>query len=336
MSNGKQRTKINASYSNWHEIIFGVPQGSILGPLLFNIFLIDLVFIVENIDIASYADDNTPYISANNINEVILSLEKATDTLFEWLSDNVMKSNADKCHLLVSTNNAINIKIGDIDINNSTCEKLLGVKFDYKLTFDDHISVLCKKASRKIHALARVTPYMNIAKKRILMGAFFKSQFSYCPVTWMCHSRANSSKINRLHQRCLRIICSDKQSLFEELLEKDGSVSVHQRNLQVLATEIYKVRKDLSPAIITELFEHKEEHYYNLRNNAGFAIPAIRTVYHGSESISYLGLKIWNILPDRFKNANNLETFKSEIKQWKPEDCPCQLCKSYLQTIGFI
>ena len=309
LSNRNQRTKINLSYSSWHEIIFGVPHGSVSGPLLFNIFLIDLFFIVENIDIARYANDNTPYISANNVNEVILSLEKATDTLFKRFSDNVMKSNADKCHLLVSTNNAINIKIGNIDANNSTCEKLLGVKFDY------HISELCKKASRKIHALARVTPYMDISKKLVLMNAFFKSQFSYCLLVWMGYSRANSSKINRLHERCLRIIYSDKQSSFEELLEKDGSVSIHQRNLQVLPTEMHKVRKGLSPAVITELFEHKEEHYYNPRNNAEFAIPAIRTVYHGFESISYFGPKIWNVLPDRLKNANSLETFKSEIKK---------------------
>ena len=120
------------------------------------------------------------------------------------------------------------------------------------------------------------------------------------------------------------------------MLEKDASNSIHHRNLQVFATEIYKVRKGLSPAIKTELFEHKEENYYNLRNNAEFAISAIRTVYHGSESISYLGPKIWNILPDRLKNANSLETFKSEIKKWKPENCPCRLCKSYLQNIGFI
>ena len=194
LSNRKQQNKINSSYSIWHEIIFEVPQGSILGPLLFNIFLTDLFFIVENTDIASYADDNMPYISANNINEVILSLEKATDTLFKWFIDNVMKSNAEKFHLLVSTNNAINIKIGNIDINNSTCEKLLGVKSDFKLIFEDHISELCKKASKKIHALARVTPYMNIAKKRILMNAFFKSQFSYCPLAWICHSRANKRR----------------------------------------------------------------------------------------------------------------------------------------------
>ena len=152
----------------------------------------------------------------------------------------------------------------------------------------------------------------------------------------MNQSRANNNKINKLHERCLRIIYSDKQSSFEELLEKDSSVSIHQINLQVLATEIYKVRKGVLPAIITELFEHKEEHYYNLRNNAEFAIPAIRTVYHGSESISYLDPKIWNILPDRLKNANSLESFKSEIKKWKPENCPRRHCKSYLRNIRFI
>ena len=99
---------------------------------------------------------------------------------------------------------------------------------------------------------------------------------------------------------------------------------------------MYKVRKGLLPSIITELFEHKKQHYYNLRNSAEFAILAIRTVYQGSESISYLGPKIWNILPDRLKNANSLETFKLEIKKWKPENCPCRLCKSYLQNTGFI
>ena len=145
LSNRKQRTKINSSYSSWLEIIFGVPQGSILGPLLFNVFLIDLFFIIENTDIASYADDNTAYISADDIDGVIKSLEEASETLFKWFSDNLMKSNPDKCHLLISTNNTVKMKIGHFDIANSRIEKLLGVKFDSKLTFDDHISELCKK-----------------------------------------------------------------------------------------------------------------------------------------------------------------------------------------------
>ena len=170
-----------------------------------------------------------------------------------------MKIKADECHLLVSTYNTVKIKIENFDITNSKSEKLLEVKFDNKLFFDDHISELCKKASRKIHALSRVASYMNISKKCILMNAFFKSKCSYCPLVWMCHSRANNDKINRLHESFLRIIYSDKQSPFKTLLERDGSVSVHSQNLQILATEMYKIKNGLPPLTVTELFEQRNE-----------------------------------------------------------------------------
>ena len=190
-------------YSSLLEIIFQVPQGWILGLLLFNIFLIDLFFIIEDAGIASYANDSTPYLKADKIDGVVKSSEEASEILFKGFNDNLMKINADKCHFLVTANNTAKIKIGNFDTTNSKSEKLFGVKFDDKLYFDDHISELCKKASRKIHALSGVAPYMNISKRRIIMNVFFKSQFSYCILVWMCHNRANSGKINRLHVRCL-------------------------------------------------------------------------------------------------------------------------------------
>ena len=115
-------------------------------------------------------------------------------------------------------------KVGSFDIRNCKSEELVGVKFDHKLSFDDPILELCKKASRKIYELSRVASYMNISKRRILMNSFFKSQFSYCPLASMCHGRANNAKINRLLERCLQIIYSDKPSSFETLLEKHYSV----------------------------------------------------------------------------------------------------------------
>ena len=99
-----------------------------------------------------------------------------------------MKSNPDKCHLLVSTTDNVAIRIGNLQIENSKREKLLGMHFDNKLPFDYHLRKIRKKASRKIYALGRVTPYMNLSKRKILMNAFFNSQFSYCPLLWMCHS----------------------------------------------------------------------------------------------------------------------------------------------------
>ena len=92
----------------------------------------------------------------------------------------------------------------------------------------------------------------------------------------------------------------------------------------------------ISPLIVTERFEQRNEQYYDLRKNSQFTIPPIRIVYHGSESISFLGPKIWNILPDRLKNANSIEAFKIQIKKWKPENCPCRLCKVYVQNVGFV
>lgn len=110
----------------------------------------------------------------------------------------------------------------DIDICNSKSKKHVGIKFDHKLTCDDHILELCKIASQKFNLL--VTPYRSISTRSILINVFFKSQFSYCPLTWICCSR-NNRKISRLHELCLQIVYQYSWSLFEELLEKDSSSS---------------------------------------------------------------------------------------------------------------
>ena len=113
LSNRKQRTKINDSYSSWEEILFGVPQGSILGPLLFNIFTCDLFIMIDYINIANYGDDNTPFVSDYTPLNVIRSLENATEKLFEWLTNNHMNTNHGKCHLLMSIFTPISIKLKD-------------------------------------------------------------------------------------------------------------------------------------------------------------------------------------------------------------------------------
>ena len=133
LSSRRQQTRIGNLFSDWFEVILGVPQGSILGPLLFNIFLADLFLVLKVVDIAKFADDNTPFTSANNIDDLIDSLEKASSSLFKWFKDNLSKGNPDKYHLLVSTNEKTNINIGEFSIENSDCEKLLGVKTDNKL-----------------------------------------------------------------------------------------------------------------------------------------------------------------------------------------------------------
>ena len=115
----------------------------------------------------------------------------------------------------------------------------------------------------------------------------------------MCHSRTNNMK-NRHRERCLRIIYNDKASSFENLLEKDGSVSIHNRNFQVLATEIFKIDRGISSSIIKGIFEPKAEHPYNMQCISQFSAPSGNTVFHGRKSISFLGPKIWSLLPENF------------------------------------
>ena len=245
LKNRMQRTKINSQHSSWEEIMFGVPQGSILGPLLFNIFLCDLFLIMENTDIASYADDNTPYNTGNSIQEAIHKSENAAKN-FQWFSDNQMKANPDKCHFLCNSSSEVSLTIETQKIKNSKFERLLGIKSRSKN--------ICQKVGQKLNAISRITPYMDFAKRRLLVNAFFYLQFNYCQLVWMCHNRTNNNKINRLHERCLRLIYNDKKSSFEHLLEKDGSVSIHHRNLRTLAVELFKVFKGLSPVIFCRSF----------------------------------------------------------------------------------
>ena len=122
------------------------------------------------------------------------------------------------------------------------------------LNFQNYLHGVIKKASNKINAFSRVTPFMNLSKKKMLMNSFFKSQFSYCPLVWICHSRTINNKINHLHERYIRVIYNFKISSFKELLERDGSDHIHNRNLQKLATEMFKIFNNIPPPIFTEIF----------------------------------------------------------------------------------
>jgi len=212
-SDRKQRTKIRESYSNWREILIGVFQGSIFGPLGFNIYLNDLFYLSNSLEISNYVDDNSPYETGLSNDEVIEKLEDNAVLLIDWFKSNYMKPNPEKWHLLLSdTNNSLSMKIGQKLIYNSKNEKILGVTFDNELSFKCHINKLCKKASQKLYALARVSNHMSFNQRRIIMNTFITSHFNYCSLVWMCHSRTLNNQINRIHHRALNIVYRDYTS----------------------------------------------------------------------------------------------------------------------------
>ena len=209
--------------------------------------------------------------------------------------------NDSKC--LVNSKEKVFPKIGPYDIQSSVQQKLLGVLFDNKLTFDKHINNLCAKASQKLNALCPVPSFMSTNKKRLVLKAFTSSQFSYCQFIWMNHSRILHNKINRIHERSLRVVYNDKKATFKELLDKGKAGSTHTRNLLMLVTEMFQVKIGKSPSIMHEIFQIDDSNKYNLRKNRGFKSGNPKTLYYGTETISVLGPTLWIILPDKYNNS---------------------------------
>ena len=132
----------------------------------------------------------------------------------------------------------------------------------------------------------------------------------------------------------IRIVYNDYTSTFNMLLDRDKSFTVHERNIQTLAIEIFKVVNGLSPKIMNSVFPIKT----NLTHCSKqiFVTKNVRTVNYGLETISVLGPKIWTIIPNNFKISTNLADFKNNIRSWKPIHCPCRICKLYVQGVGYI
>jgi hypothetical protein len=294
-----------------------------------------------------------PYACSTDINEAITNLEHDCNLLVEWFRDNYMTLNASKCHLLVSgfKDEAMCASVGGSLIWEELSAKLLGIIIDSSLTFDNHVKTICKKASQKLTGISRMSNFMSETKKKVLIQTFFESQFGYCPLICMFCSRTLNHRINRLHERALRIAYDDYLSDFEELLVKDNTVTIHKRNLRKLAIEMYKISNNLSPLFTREMMTEicvpyntrsttkvEEDHSGNLQctKRSNYEIPSTKTVSYGLESIRYLGPKIWKLIPDELKELKSLELFKQKVKSLKFEDCPCKLCKNYIHGVGYI
>ena len=249
-----QRVNINNNFSEWCKILLGVPQGSILGPLLFNIFINNIFYFIQDAYICNFADDNSLYSIEDNLKEVKTILKKNFELLQGWFYENYMVLNPGKCHYLIINNDIINasIELGEKILYAEAEQKLLGIIIDKDLNFQSHTKSIIKTANQKLSALIRVAPFMTDFNKKVIFNSFFKGQFNYCPLLWMFSTRKVNHKINRLHERGLRALLNDETSTFNDMLSKSNDTAVHVKNIQRLMIEFCKYLYGLWAPIMKE------------------------------------------------------------------------------------
>ena len=274
LTNRKQCVKLGSIKRNFEAILKCVPQGSILGPVLFNILINDIFHFVESCSsLYNYADDNTVSCLDNSLENVISKLSEDSVLLIRWFLNNKMKANSEKVHAI-----SVGEKIEDITfhlVNNVIkCEeniKLLGVTIDFQLNFNVHVSNICKRASKQLNVLKRIGKHSYRLGKLNVYHYFILSNFTYCPLTWHFCGEVNTKKVEKIQERALRFIYSDYSSSYDSLLIKSQLQSLKVRRMRTIALESFKRLNNLSPAYLNDLSAFKN-HSFNFRYQRTFEI----------------------------------------------------------------
>ena len=227
----KQRVRINNTYINFENIIKGVPQGSIVGRLLFDFSINDLFFFIESSSIHNFPDDNTLSAWANKISDLINKLESDSNIAIEWFKMNKMIVNPDKLQAIVSNKKRSSLANTNFQVDNQVIKsvssvELLGIQIDDKLNFNLHISKICKSAANQL------THFLSFHAKEVLINSYIISNFNYCPLVWMFSSTQSLNKIENLQKRALRFLYDDIEASYDNLLSKGGKSKVNVRRLR--------------------------------------------------------------------------------------------------------
>jgi len=328
LSDRKQRVNINGTMSAEKSITCGVPQGSILGPLLFLIFINDLPISLHDVINSTdmYADDTTICDIQTSKDTLKTNLQSCLAILETWCTNNGMVLNTDKTKVLMITTphkrarlgeNSISLTFKNVPLQSSNTEKLLGIYVNENLKWNDHVNKIKKKISTNIWLLSRIKMYIPLHARILFYKAYIQPHLDFCSVVWGGTNNTNIHKLYILQKRLCKTIFGKDYTTVSDAMEVMSSLNIQDRIIVNKAKFMYKVSKGLVPGYITSMFEKDQTVYNNLRSSSylNYTIPRPR-IEQFKESISYSGPSIWNRIPESIRCMNTIDSFTTHFIRW--------------------
>lgn len=326
LSNRTQVIQVENYQSNAKVVTSGVPQGSILGPLLFLIYINDLADACPGVNLELFADDSTLYKSGYNLPEIESNLQENLTLITRWCKTNnmLLHPTKSKCMLIGSryklkSVNSLQLFLENVQLENVSCQKLLGICIDNNLKWDVQIDNVCKNINSKINLLKKIKYFLNRQSRMMFYNGYILPIMDYCCHIWGKENKGSVNKIIKLQLRVGKIILdlsqkSDPKTIMSEL----KILSFNQRCQYHAAVLVYKTLNNMSPNYMSELLKTAENDFYNLRSQSNKQIMlryTSRTNYF-KDTFQYYGMKIWNAIPINIRNSGKINTFKSNYKKY--------------------
>ena len=326
LNNRMQKCSVNGTLSSVKILTCGIPQGTVLGPLLFLLYINDLPNCLVNSEPLMYADDTHLTYASNNIEDIECTLNRDLANVSDWLKANKLTLNKTKTEFMVIGSwqklglfdKSPNLVLDSFPIKQVSTTKSVGVLVDKHLSWNAHIASKSKKIASGIGAIKRCRPFVPIETLKYAYNAIVQLHFDYCDVVWGNCNATLATKLQKLQNRAARILTfSSYDTNTDPLLDKLSWRKLADRGRSHIATMVYKSLNNLGPDYLRAKFVDRENvTSYTLRDTTNkLAVPKPHTNYL-KKSFSYSGATLWNSLPKELRQAKSLEIFKSGSKKF--------------------
>ncbi len=307
----------------------GTPQGSKLGPSLFNLFINDLLYYLPEDSVANFADDNTLYAIHDSPQGLDTKLNSLVNKAQMWYDENGMQSNPTKFQsIFFGKTPKCNVSVNNVIVEPTGIIKLLGVSLDAQLKFKNHISTLCTKAGRNLNALKRVARSLPTRVRLQLYKTYISCHFNFCPLVWHFCSASDTNKLEALQFRALRFVFDDYESAYSTLLNRANMPTLELSRQRAICTQVFKCIHKQAPQYLCSLYTLQDKSLHNTKQVKALIQTHYNSVNNGIKTFACYSTHLWNKLPNNLKSTVDLEVFKANINTWLGPQCNCNFCKS--------